>query len=152
MSPLPLPVNSEYAMDVAHIDVRHDDATMDIRQGARPDTMTTAGHMLSVGVSAMMAFFLVIWVGLGGFPPDPQLSAAWAGGLYFVILFTFVASIVAVNSMLKRMPPIRLNRQRREAAFVIGSPRAVLAASTSQSLVDFSCWAYCMCLWLYGHY
>ncbi|WP_394425051.1 hypothetical protein [Vreelandella stevensii] len=122
LSPLPLPVNSEYAVDVAHIDVRHDDATMDIRQGASPDSMMTAGHMLSVGVVAMMAFFLIVWIGIGGFPLDPQLAAAWAGGLYFVILFTFVAGIVAVNAVLQRMPPIRLNRQRREVAFVIDPP------------------------------
>jgi hypothetical protein len=122
LSPLPLPVNSEYAVDVAHIDVRHDDATMDIRQGASPDSMMTAGHMLSVGVVAMMAFFLVVWVGIGGFPPDPQLAAAWGGGLYFVVLFTFVAGIVAVNSVLQRMPPIRLHRQRREVAFVVDPP------------------------------
>ncbi len=122
LSPLPLPVNSEYAVDVAHIDVRHDEATMDIRQGANPDTMMTAGHMLSVGVVAMMAFFLIVWIGIGGFPPDPQLAAAWGGGLYFVVLFTFFAGIVAVNLVLKRMPPIRLNRQRREVAFVVEPP------------------------------
>lgn len=122
LSPLPLPVNSEYAVDVAHIDVRHDEATMDIRQGASPDSMMTAGHMLSVGVVAMLAFFLVVWVGIGGFPPDPQLAAAWGGGLYFVVLFTFVAGIVAVNSVLQRMPPIRLHRQRREVAFVVDPP------------------------------
>ena len=121
LSPLPLPTDSEYAVDLAHIDVRHDDVTMDIRQGASPDSMMTAGHMLSVGVVAMMAFFLVVWVGIGGFPPDPQLAAAW-GGLYFVVLFTFVAGIVAVNSVLQRMPPIRLHRQRREVAFVVDPP------------------------------
>ncbi|WP_231125593.1 hypothetical protein [Vreelandella piezotolerans] len=122
LSPLPLPVNSEYAVDVAHIDVRHDEATMDIRQGADPDTMMTAGHMLSVGVVAMMAFFLIVWIGIGGFPPDPQLAVAWGGGLYFVVLLTFFAGVVAVNLVLKRMPPIRLNRQRREVAFVVEPP------------------------------
>ncbi len=122
LSPLPLPVNSEYAVDVAHIDVRHDDATMDIRQGASPDSMMTAGHMLSVGIVAIMVFCLVVWVGIGGFPPDPQFAAAWGGGLYFVTLFTFIAGIVTVNLVLQRMPPIRLNRQRREVAFVVDPP------------------------------
>ncbi|WP_447044374.1 hypothetical protein [Vreelandella sp. H-I2] len=89
LSPLPLPVDSDYAVDVAHIDVHHDESIMDIRQGASPDSMMTAGHMLSVGVVAMMAFFLVVWVGIGGFPPDPQLAAFFGGGsisLFFLRL------------------------------------------------------------------
>lgn len=51
-------------MDVAHIDVRHDEATMDIRQGASLDSMMTAGHMLGIGVTAIMIMFLIIWVGI----------------------------------------------------------------------------------------
>ncbi|WP_085919032.1 hypothetical protein [Halomonas sp. CSM-2] len=122
LSPLPLPVNSEYAMDVAHIDARHDKVTMDIRLGASPDSMMTAGHMLSVGVTAIMIIFLIIWVGIGGFPPNPQFAAAWGGGLYTVFLFVFMLSIVWMNTLLRRMPPIRLNRQRREVAFVVDPP------------------------------
>lgn len=57
LSPLPLPVNSEYAVDVAHMDVHHDEVRMDIRQGASPDSMMTAGHMLSVGAVFMNGFF-----------------------------------------------------------------------------------------------
>ncbi|WP_445010947.1 hypothetical protein [Vreelandella stevensii] len=83
LSPLPLPVNSEYAVDVAHIDVRHDDATLDIRQGASPDSMMTAGHIFSGLFVTMMAFFLIVWIGIGGFPLDPQLAAAWGGGALF---------------------------------------------------------------------
>ena len=44
------------------------------------------------------------------------------GGLYFIILFAFVVGIIAVNLVLRRMPPIRLNRQRREVAFVVEPP------------------------------
>ncbi|PCF94514.1 hypothetical protein, partial [Vreelandella nigrificans] len=121
-SPLPLPADSEHAADVAHIDVRHDAATMDIRQGASPDSMMTAGHTLSVGTSIIMVLFLVIWVGVGGFPPDPQLVAVWGGGLYAGFLFVFILSIVWLNTLLKRIPPIRLHRQRREVAFVVEPP------------------------------
>ena len=92
LSPLPLPVNSEYAVDVAHINVRHDEATMDIRQGASPDSMMTAGHMLSVGVVAMMAFFLIVWIGIGGFPLDPQLAAAWGGGGFTLFFYLYLCS------------------------------------------------------------
>lgn len=92
LSPLPLPVNSEYAVDVAHIDVRHDEATMDIRQGASPDSMKTAGHMLSVGVTVIMIIFLIIWVGIGGIPPDPQFAAVWGGFMLFFYLYLCSAS------------------------------------------------------------
>lgn len=60
LSPLPLPTDSEYAVDVAHIDVHHDGVTMDIRQGASPDTMMTAGHMLSGLALFMNGFGLLL--------------------------------------------------------------------------------------------
>ncbi|WP_249975360.1 hypothetical protein [Vreelandella olivaria] len=62
LSPLPLPTESEYAVDVAHIDVRHDEVSMDIRQGASPDSLMTAGHMLSVGLVAMTSFGLLLLI------------------------------------------------------------------------------------------
>lgn len=52
-----LPTDNEHAVDVANIDVRHDDVTMDIRQGASPDTMMTAGHVLSGLALFMNGFF-----------------------------------------------------------------------------------------------
>ncbi|MEG3081435.1 hypothetical protein R3F64_16375 [Halomonas sp. 5021] len=146
LSPLPLPVNSECAVDVAHIDVRHDEATLDIRQGASPDSMMTAGHMLSVGVTAIMIMFLIIWVGIGGFPPDPQFAAAWGGGLYAGFLFVFTLAILWLNTLIKRMPPIRFNRQRREVAFVVDplgrfwlpAPHNLWLASTASLAVTAS--------------
>lgn len=93
LSPLPLPVNSEYAVDVAHINVRHDEVTMDIRQGASPDSMMTAGHVFSGLFVTMMVFFLIVWVGIGGFPPDPQFAAAWGGGC--ISLFFLCLSLVS---------------------------------------------------------
>ncbi|MCZ0928650.1 hypothetical protein L0636_13220 [Halomonas janggokensis] len=95
LSPLPLPTDSEYAVDLAHIDVRYDKVTMDIRQGASPDSMMTAGHMLSVGVTAIMIIFLIIWVGIGGFPPNPQFAAAWGGGT----LYRFPVCVYAQHSL-----------------------------------------------------
>ncbi|KHJ50069.1 hypothetical protein PZ78_15145 [Vreelandella venusta] len=82
LSPLPLPVNSEYAVDVAHIDVRHDEATMDIRQGANPDTMMTAGHMLSVGTMFMSGFSLLL-----------LMIAAVNNSLYDMVLIGWRGSI-----------------------------------------------------------
>ncbi|WP_445010948.1 hypothetical protein [Vreelandella stevensii] len=123
LSPLPLTVNSEYAVDVAHIDVRHDDATMDIRQGASPDSMMTAGHTLSIGIMLMSGFgllLLMIAVAKNSFYSVALI--AWGGGLYTVFLFVFLLSIIWMNTLLKRMPPIRLNRQRREVAFVVDPP------------------------------
>jgi hypothetical protein len=119
LSPLPLPSDSEYAVDVAHIDVCHDDAIMDLRQGASPESLMTAGHMLSFGTCAIFALFFIIWVGIGGFPPDFQLIVVWGGGLYIGFLFVFIIGIVWVNMLLRRIPPIRLNRHRREVAFVV---------------------------------
>ncbi|WP_217987741.1 hypothetical protein [Halomonas salipaludis] len=60
LSPLPLPVDSEHGVDVAHIDVRHDDVTMDIRQGASPESLMTAGHVFSFGSVFMSGFFLLL--------------------------------------------------------------------------------------------
>ncbi|TNH18479.1 hypothetical protein [Halomonas sp. BL6] len=123
LSPLPLPVNSEYAVDVAHIDVRHDEATMDIRQGASPDTMMTAGHMLS-GLTLFMSGFCLILLMATLIKNTMQevAFAVWAGGLYFSFLFVFTLAILWLNTLFKRMPPIRLNRQRREVAFVVDPP------------------------------
>ena len=121
LSPLPLPVDSEHGVDVAHIDVRHDDVTMDIRQGASPESLMTAGHMFSFGTCAIFVLFFITWGAVGGFPPDSQLIAVW-GGLYFGFLFVFILGIVWINTLLRRIPPIRLNRQRREVAFVVDPP------------------------------
>ncbi|CAD5273290.1 conserved membrane hypothetical protein [Halomonas sp. 59] len=44
------------------------------------------------------------------------------GGLYFVFLYIFILGIIWINTLLKRIPPIRLNRQRREVAFVVEPP------------------------------
>ncbi len=123
LSPLPLPVDSEHAVDVAHIDVHHDDVNMDIRQGASPDSMMTAGHMLSVGTVFMNGFFLVVFcMAVIKNTAYSQVLAFWWGGLYFGFLFVFILSIIWINTLLKRIPPIRLNRQRREVAFVVDPP------------------------------
>ncbi|WP_447956301.1 hypothetical protein [Vreelandella sp. EE7] len=123
LSPLPLPVNSEYAVDVAHVNARHDDATMDIRQGASPDSMMTAGHMLS-GLTLFMSGFCLILV-LATLMKNTMQElafAVWGGGLYTGFLFVFTLAILWLNTLFKRMPPIRLNRQRREVAFVVDPP------------------------------
>lgn len=123
LSPLPLPTDSEYAVDVSHIDVHHDSATMDIRQGANPDTMMTAGHVLSVGTVFMNGFFLVVFcMAIIKNTAYSQVLAFWGGGLYFVFLYIFILGIIWINTLLKRIPPIRLNRQRREVAFVVEPP------------------------------
>ncbi|WP_249325023.1 hypothetical protein [Vreelandella boliviensis] len=44
------------------------------------------------------------------------------GGLYAGFLFVFILGIIWINTLLKRIPPIRLNRQRREVAFVVDPP------------------------------
>ena len=88
LSPLPLPTDSEYAVDVSHIDVHHDSATMDIRQGANPDTMMTAGHVLSVGTVFMNGFFLVVFcMAIIKNTAYSQVLAFWGGGctLFFCI-------------------------------------------------------------------
>ncbi|OAZ93448.1 hypothetical protein [Halomonas sp. G11] len=123
LSPLPLPVNSEYAGDVAHIDVRHDEATMDIRQGASPDSMMTAGHILS-GLTLFMSGFglLLLMIAVAKNSLYNMVFIGWGGGLYTGFLFVFMLSIVWMNTLLKRMPPIRLHRQRREVAFVVDPP------------------------------
>ncbi|WFE72353.1 hypothetical protein P8S55_04480 [Halomonas sp. M1] len=119
LSPLPLPADSEHAVDVAHIDVRHDDVTMDIRQGASPDSMMTAGHMLSVGAVFMNGFgLLLFFIAITKNSLYDMVLIGW-GGLYFVFLYVFILGIIWINTLLKRIPPIRLNRQRREVAFVV---------------------------------
>ncbi|MBS3666523.1 hypothetical protein [Vreelandella boliviensis] len=123
LSPLPLPTDSEYAVDVANIDVLHDDVTMDIRQGASPDTMMTAGHVLSGLALFMNGFFLVVFcMAIIKNTAYSQVLAFWGGGLYFVFLYIFILGIIWINTLLKRIPPIRLNRQRREVAFVVEPP------------------------------
>ncbi|MGO3217601.1 MAG: hypothetical protein ACTIJ4_16010, partial [Halomonas sp.] len=123
LSPLPLPTDSEYAVDVAHIDVRHDDVTMDIRQGASPDSMMTAGHILSGLVLVISSFCLILFLMVVIKNTMYGVAfAVWGGGLYTVFLFVFILSIVWMNTLLKRLPPTRLNRQRREVAFVVDPP------------------------------
>ncbi|MGP8288599.1 hypothetical protein ACT3XE_19345, partial [Halomonas sp. AOP7-C1-8] len=112
--------DNEHAVDVANIDVRHDDVTMDIRQGASPDTMMTAGHVLSGLALFMNGFFLVVFcMAIIKNTAYSQVLAFWGGGLYFVFLYIFILGIIWINTLLKRIPPIRLNRQRREVAFVV---------------------------------
>lgn len=92
LSPLPLPVDSEHAVDVAHIDVRHDDVTMDIRQGASPDSMMTAGHVLSIGVVFMSGFCLILV--LATFIKNTMHEVAlavWGGFILFSCMFLFLA-------------------------------------------------------------
>lgn len=123
LSPLPLPTDSGHAVDVAHIDVRHDDVTMDIRQGASPDSMMTAGHVLSglmLFMNGLGLLLFVIAVAKNSF--YEMAFIGWGGGLYTGFLFVFILSVVWMNTLLKRTPPIRLNRQRREVAFVVNSP------------------------------
>lgn len=123
LSPLPLPTDSEYAVDVANIDVHHDDVIMDLRQGASPDTLMTAGHVLSGLALFMNGFFLVVFcMAIIKNTAYSQVLAFWGGGLYFVFLYIFILGIIWINTLHKRIPPIRLNRQRREVAFVVEPP------------------------------
>ena len=94
LSPLPLPVDSEQAVDVAHIDVRHDDVTMDIRQGASPDSMITAGHMLSVGAVFMSGFgLLLLIIAVAKNSLYNMVFIGWGGGsISFVSLCSSLAS------------------------------------------------------------
>ena len=120
LSPLPLPTDGEHAGDVAQLDVHHDDVTMDLRQGASPEGLIMAGHTLTSGFLFMlfsgllMLFFLTI-------RGDGHIYSfvIFFVGLYFVFLFVFNPAIPFTNTLLKRTPPIRLNRQRREVAFVV---------------------------------
>ncbi|MDN7131570.1 hypothetical protein JNO04_04280 [Halomonas sp. MC140] len=81
LSPLPLPTDSEYAVDVAHIDVRHDDVTMDIRQGASPDSMMTAGHILSFGAVFMSGFgLLLLMIAFAKNSLYDMVFIGWGGG------------------------------------------------------------------------
>ena len=88
LSPLPLPTDSEYAGDVANIDVHHDDVIMDLRQGASPDTLMTAGHVLSGLALFMNGFFLVVFcMAIIKNTAYSQVLAFWGGGctLFFCI-------------------------------------------------------------------
>ena len=90
-SPLPLPTGSEHAVDVAHIDVRHDDVTMDIRQGASPDSLMTAGHMLSVGAVFMNGFgLLLLFIAMTKNSLYDMVFIGWGGGcisVFYLFLF-----------------------------------------------------------------
>ncbi len=94
-SPLPLPTGNEHehAVDMAHIDVRHDDVTMDLRQGASPESLMTAGHVFSGLTICILMFFLITWGAVGGFPPDSRLLAVWGGGGYIVFLWVFILGL-----------------------------------------------------------
>ena len=82
-SPLPLPVDSEHGVDVAHIDVRHDDVTMDIRQGASPESLMTAGHMLSIGAVFMNGFCLILlMIAVTKNSMYGVVLAVWGGALF----------------------------------------------------------------------
>jgi len=122
LSPLPLPTESEHGVDVANIDVRHDDVSMDIRLGTNPESVMNAGNIASIAFVGMFVFFLVLWAGLGGAFPGFHLVVIWGGGLYAGLLFPFILGIVWLDTVLKRIPPVRLNRQRREVAFVVDPP------------------------------
>lgn len=83
LSPLPLPTDSEYAVDVANIDVLHDDVTMDIRQGASPDSMMTAGHMLSIGAVFMNGFgFLLLFIAITKNSLYDMVFIGWGGAVF----------------------------------------------------------------------
>ena len=120
LSPLPLPTDGEHAWDVAQLDVHHDDVTMDLRQRASPEGLITAGHTLTSGFLFMLFLELLLLffstIRGGG---HIYTLVVFFFGLYFVFLFVFNPAIPFTNSLLKRTPPIRLNRQRREVAFVV---------------------------------
>lgn len=80
LSPLPLPTDSEHAVDVGHLDFRHDDTIMDLRQGADPENLMTAGHIFSFGFMVMAILFLLAWAAVGGSPPPSQVIAFGGGG------------------------------------------------------------------------
>jgi len=140
LSPLPLPTDSEHGVDVAHIDVRHDDATMDLRQGADPESLMTTGHIASFLSCGILVLFIIIWAGFGGFPPPLELIAFGVGSIYMALFFPFILGIIFPNIVLRRIPPIRLHRQRREVAFVVDSPgqRFWLPAPTNPWLAAFA--------------
>ncbi|MCE8043688.1 hypothetical protein HOP60_16150 [Halomonas daqingensis] len=124
LSPLPLPIDSERGVDVAHIDVFHNDAIMDLRQGASHEGLLTTGHTFSVGLTFIGAFgvlLLLMALYKGSLPL--QLIFWWVGALYAVTLFPFITGIAFPNVVLRRTPPILLHRQRREVAFVVDSPK-----------------------------
>lgn len=123
LSPLPVPTDSEHGVDVAHIDVRHDEATMDLRQGASLESLLITGHMFSVGLLAiggLALIFLLSAVYKGSLPLE--LVVAGVGVTYGISLFPFFTGILFPDVVLKRIPPIRLHRQRREVAFVVDTP------------------------------
>ncbi|ABI56197.1 hypothetical protein ACN2MM_04850 [Alkalilimnicola ehrlichii MLHE-1] len=122
LSPLPLPIDSEHGVDVAHIDVRHDEVTMDLRQGATPESLLVTGHIAS-GLMTFLAglalVFLLSAVYKGSLPFE--LVVAGVGVTYGIALFPFFIGILYPDVILRRIPPIRLHRQRREVAFVVES-------------------------------
>ncbi|ABI55398.1 hypothetical protein ACN2MM_00665 [Alkalilimnicola ehrlichii MLHE-1] len=123
LSPLPLPTDSEHGVDVAHIDVRRDEVTMDLRQAASLDSVLITGHIFSVGltlISGLGLLFSLSAVYKGSLPLE--LVAGGLGSIYAVILFPLFAGILYPDVVLRRIPPIRLHRQRREVAFVVDAP------------------------------
>nr|WP_228634647.1 hypothetical protein [Halomonas sp.] len=107
-----------------HLDVRYDSVTMDIRQAVRPDGLIAAGHMLITGFVLILCLglFVLLIVPIDGFGYVDVLIVCFVG-LYALFLFVFNLSIPFVNTLLNRAPPIRLNRQRREVAFVVAPSR-----------------------------
>lgn len=106
LSPLPLPTDGEHALDVAELDVHHDDVTMDLRQGSSPEGLTLAGHTLMFGFVFMFGFglFLFFIMAIKG---SGYVTAfiVWFSILYAMFLFVFNPAIPFVNTLLKRTPP-----------------------------------------------
>ncbi|WP_240488282.1 hypothetical protein [Halomonas sp. ALS9] len=102
------------------LDVRYDNVTMDIREGARPDGLIAAGHTLTSGFLWIfcLGLFLLLIVPIDGFGYVETLTLCLAG-LYALFLFVFNPAVSFVNTQLKRATPVRFNRQRREVAFVV---------------------------------
>ncbi|WP_447956303.1 hypothetical protein [Vreelandella sp. EE7] len=120
LSPLPLPTDSELAHDVTKVDVYHDDAVMDLRPGSNPEATMMAGTCVTGGG------VFVIFVSLFGL----WVAAMRGGGYITIFLFIFLLSYIILlvmgnfaipfmNTALRRTPPVRLNRHRREVAFVV---------------------------------
>lgn len=96
LSPLPLLTDSEYAVDVAHIDVRHDEATMDIRQGASPDSMMTAGHILSGLVLVISSFCLILFLMVVVKDTMYEVAfAVWGGALFCISICVYFGDSMA---------------------------------------------------------
>ncbi|WP_018917404.1 hypothetical protein [Vreelandella zhanjiangensis] len=106
LSPLPLPSDGEHALDVAQLDVNHDDVIMDLRQGASPEGLITAGYTLTCGFVFMSCIFLFLLLidAIKGYWYLESLIICIVG-LYAIFLFAFNPAIPFVNTLLKRTPP-----------------------------------------------